>query len=98
MSVALQNSYLSTLKHFKQKYGAEYGITQIGFFGSVARGDQTEESDVDILVEASKLGLGIVAMQLKLEEMFNKPVDLVRKTKYMRENFRKRIEQEAIYV
>ena len=95
---ATQNSYLNTLQHFKQEYGAKYGITQIGFFGSVARGEQTEDSDVDVVVEASKLGLEIVAIQQKLEEMFNKPVDLVRKTKYMRENFRNRIEQEAIYV
>ena len=95
---AVQHSYISILQRFKQEYAAKYGITQIGLFGSVARGEETDESDVDVVVEASRLGLEIVAIQQILEEMFKKPVDLVRKTKYMRENFRNRIEKEAIYV
>ena len=39
---ATQNTYIDTLRRFKQEFGAEYGITQIGFFGSVARGEKTK--------------------------------------------------------
>jgi len=95
---AAQNSYIDTLRRFKQEYGAEYGIKQIGFFGSVARGDQTAESDVDVVVDAPELGLNAVSLWLKLEEVFNKSVDLVIKSEYMRERFKNRIEKEAIYV
>ena len=95
---AAQNSYIDILRRFKQEYGAEYGITQIGFFGSVARGDQTDESDIDVIVDAPALGLDIVSLWQELEKAFDKPVDLVRKSKYMRERFRNRIEKEAIYV
>ena len=95
---AIQHSYISTLQRFKQEYADKYGITQIGFFGSVARGEETDESDVDVIVEAPTLGLNAVSLWQELEKAFGKPVDLVRKTKYMRENFRKRIEKEAIYV
>jgi predicted nucleotidyltransferase len=94
-----QNSYIDTLRRFKQEYGAEYGIAQIGFFGSVARGDQTEESDVDVIVDAPELGLfKMCGMRLKLEEEFNKSIDLVVKSEYMQERFKNRIEKEAIYV
>jgi predicted nucleotidyltransferase len=96
---ATQNSYIATLQRFKQEYGAQYGITQIGFFGSVARGEDTDGSDVDVIVEAPGLGLFAMAgMRLKLEEIFNKSVDLVVKSEYMRERFKNRIEKEAIYV
>ena len=43
---------MNILCHFRQKHGNEYGITHIGIFGSVARGEHTEESDVDVLVRA----------------------------------------------
>ena len=95
---ATQSTYIDTLRRFKQEFGTEYGITQIGFFGSVARGEETDESDVDVVVEAPALGLNAVSLWQELEKAFGKPVDLVRKTKYMRENFRNRIEKEAIYV
>ena len=98
MTTATQNSYIDTLRRFKQEYGVKYGITQIGFFGSVARGDQTEDSDIDVIVEAPALGLNAVSLWQELEKTFGKPVDLVRKSKYMQERFRNRIEKEAIYV
>ena len=44
--------YMNILRRFKQEHAVEYGITNIGIFGSVARGDHTDESDVDVLVEA----------------------------------------------
>ena len=95
---ATQNTYIDTLRRFKQEFGTEYGIKQIGFFGSVARGEETDESDVDVIVDAPELGLNAVSLWLKLEEVFNKSVDLVIKSEYMRERFKNRIEKEAIYV
>ena len=92
---ATQNTYIDTLRRFKQEFGAEYGIKQIGFFGSVARGDES----VDVIVDAPELGLfKMASMRLKLEEVFRKSVDLVVKSEYMRERFKNRIEKEAIYV
>jgi predicted nucleotidyltransferase len=93
-----QTQYINTLQRFMQEHGTEYGIRRIGIFGSVARGEQTPESDVDVLVEAPTLGLEVVDMKRKLEETFNKPVDLVIKSEFMRERFRNRIEKEVIYV
>lgn len=48
--IQLQDS-ISLLKNFKQKFGDTYGITKLGIFGSVARGENTEDSDIDIVVE-----------------------------------------------
>ena len=56
-----------------------YNTIQAGLFGSVARGETTPESDIDILVELpKKLSLfDFVGLKLDLEDALGKSVDLV---------------------
>ena len=94
-----KNEYLRKLQQFKQLHSSEYGIERIGIFGSVARGEQTENSDVDICIEAPPMGLfAFSGLSLALEELLNVPVDVVRMHKNMNPRFRKRIEKDVIYV
>ena len=91
--------YMNTLQRFKQEHGNEYGITRIGIFGSVARNEHTEESDVDVLIEAPVLDLfSMAGIRSQLEEMMGVPVDVVRRTEYMRPRFKARVEREVVYV
>lgn len=55
------------------------GVEFAGVFGSVARGEATRKSDVDLLVRFSKpIGLfTLVGIQQNLSEQLKKPVDLV---------------------
>jgi predicted nucleotidyltransferase len=49
-------------------------------FGSYSRGEATESSDIDLLVEldySKSIGLGFIQMQLDLQELLSKKVDLV---------------------
>lgn len=57
----------------------EAGVTRSSLFGSVARGEAREDSDIDILVEVpSGTGLfAFVGLQHKLEDVLGKKVDLV---------------------
>ncbi len=59
----------------------EYGVTVIGIFGSVARGEEGPESDVDLVVDFAKdstPGLfKLVGLKLHLEKLLGAPVDLV---------------------
>ena len=91
--------YMNILQRFKQVYGNKYGITSIGLFGSVARNEHTEESDVDVLVEAPVMSI-FTCMDIKkqLEDMMGASVDVVRKTEFMRPRFKARIEKEVLYV
>ena len=71
----------------------------MGIFGSVARDEQTEKSDVDICVESPPMGLfAFSGLCLDLEELLGVPVDIVRIRSNMNSKFRKRIEKEVIYV
>ena len=95
-----QLRYINTLKHFMQEHGAEYGITRIGIFGSVARGEQRADSDVDIYFETDrKLSLfRMGGLMYDLRELFGVPVDLVHNTNRLPAVFRQQIERDIIYV
>lgn len=78
---------------------ARYHVRQLGVFGSVARDEQTEDSDVDILVEFdSPIGFfEFVRLENQLSKMLNKKVDLVSK-KALKPSIREDILNETIYV
>ncbi|TVQ50510.1 MAG: hypothetical protein EA377_14230 [Phycisphaerales bacterium] len=59
---------------------AKHHVARLELFGSFARGDAAPGSDLDILVTfepGAKVGLGIVALQQELEDLFGRPVDLL---------------------
>lgn len=57
----------------------EAGVTKSALFGSVVRGDDNKDSDIDMLVELpdGKSLLDLVRLQRKLEEALKKKVDLL---------------------
>ncbi len=57
----------------------QYGVTAAGLFGSIVRGEMTEDSDIDILVEIAKdiSLLDFVGLKLEIEDTLGKKVDLV---------------------
>lgn len=61
-------------------YLATQPVTKAWLFGSYARGEQREDSDVDLLVEldhSQRVGLRFFGMYVDLKELLNKEVDLV---------------------
>lgn len=61
---------------------AEFGVEQIGLFGSFVRGEASSESDIDLLVEMSKnrkTFRNFMALNYYLEELFGRRVELVTK-------------------
>jgi len=74
-----------------------FGVTSLSIFGSVARGDATESSDIDMLVEFGA-PVGFFAMaRLKhhLEDLLGAPVDLVT-VGGLRDSMRNRVLREAV--
>ena len=57
---------------------SRFHVERIGIFGSYARSEETDSSDVDILVELSQpIGLNLVDLIYFLEEKIGERVDLV---------------------
>lgn len=54
-------------------------VSRIGVFGSMARGEATEQSDIDLIVEFSKRKslLALVALERQMSETLGRRVDLL---------------------
>ncbi len=74
-----------------------FGVSSVALFGSLARGEATEDSDIDLLVEFSKpIGLlQFVALKRALGEVLGRPVDLVTRNA-LKPQLRDQILREAI--
>jgi predicted nucleotidyltransferase len=93
------DDYVHLLRQFKQEYATEYGIMKIGIFGSVARGEHIEGSDIDIFYEGPSMGLkSLVRLPAKLAFFLGIPVDVIRKHKNLRPGLIQTIERDIIYV
>jgi len=90
---------LSLLRKNKRHYSEKYGVTRMGIFGSVARGEQTNESDIDIYFEADRISLfRMGGLMYDLQELLGAPVDLVHNSKNLKPAFKQRIERDIVYV
>lgn len=68
------------LKETLREYFAKQPVTKAWVFGSFSRDEETEDSDVDIMVvldESQPVGLKFFAMLLDLRELLGREVDLV---------------------
>lgn len=86
------------IRKIKRILREEFMVDQIGYFGSFARGDFGEDSDVDIIVEC-KRGVGWKFFELKdyLETVLGKKVDLVPENS-LRKNWRESILSQVKYI
>ena len=75
---------LEYLKSQQEQYSKKFGIKFIGLFGSIAKDEADEKSDIDLLYEIEKDKKLSMFSYLKLiselEKIFHKKVDLVRET------------------
>lgn len=93
------NEILETLKVFKPKAESEYGITVLGLFGSCARGQQHDGSDVDICFDGKTPTLITIAkMENELEELIGSPVQMIMLHDGLSKAFVNNIKKDVIYV
>ena len=94
-----RNDILNTIVKFFNLKKDEFSINRMGVFGSVARNELTNNSDIDVVVELDKPDLfKLIGIKQELEELLHCSVDVVRYREKMNSYLKKQIEQEAIYV
>ena len=89
--------YKEILARFKKEFGAQFGIKELGIFGSVARGEHREDSDLDVFVSLEKVEPFIIFDLKELLECKCK-VDLVRLRDSLRPALKNNILKDGIYV
>jgi len=79
----MKSKKFTLLRKKIEEFCKRWSITEFSVFGSVLRVDFRPDSDIDVLVSIdpnAQIGLfELVDMQLELEKMFKRPVDLVEK-------------------
>ncbi len=89
---------IEILYGYKKEFAEVYGILDIGVFGSVARDEAGEDSDVDVVVRISKPDLFMLAgIKNQLEERLHRSVDIITYRENMNQFLKKRIDGEAVY-
>ena len=74
----------------------EYGVTGLCLFGSVARGDNKPDSDVDILVDMPPKIFAYSALHRYLEDLLQTSVDLIRRHPHLSAPFLNQISRDGI--
>lgn len=93
-----RNDCISILKKNRHRIQIEFEVSGLSLFGSVARGDNRADSDVDILVEMPPKILTMSALKDFLESILNTSVDLIRRHSHMSAKFLTQISRDAIKI
>lgn len=96
-------SELQTIKevlaHQKERLHAQYSVRRIGVFGSYARGQGREGSDIDVLVEFDEVPdlIDFIRLRNELIELLGREVDLI-STGGLKGSHRREILDDAAFV
>ncbi len=90
---------IAVLREYKKQFAPKYGITAMGVFGSVARDETREDSDVDIVIKIEPPNLITISrIRIEIEEAIHKHVDILHYRKEMNKLLKEKIDSEVVYV
>ena len=94
-----KTDYINILQGCSSTLRNDYGIKSLRLFGSVARGEDHEGSDVDVFVETETPN-PFLLMDAKdsLERLVGRSVDIIRNHKNLNPRLRSRIERDGVAV
>lgn len=94
-----RDDILEILREFKRDHAEKYGILELGIFGSMARDEIVEGSDVDICIKTKTPNpFLLVHIKEDIERLVRKHVDIVRVREKMNPFLKERIDKEGRYV
>lgn len=92
-----RDQILQLLRQLKPSLQEKYQISDIGLFGSLARGQNEITSDIDIVVKMPADLLKRIRLKRELEAKFNCEVDVIRYWEGMNQYLKTEIERDAVY-
>jgi predicted nucleotidyltransferase len=93
-----RETILRQLKNHFSQFERLYGVTKIGVFGSAARDELRQDSDIDVVVEMKEPDLFyLVHIKETLEKDLHRHVDIIRYRDSMNRYLKARIDKEACY-
>lgn len=93
-----ENQYLEILKANKEVLQKKFSVSSLVVFGSIARGDFSNESDVDVFVQMPAQMVLVVGVKQYLESILNRNVDVIRDHKNLNPFLKQQIEKDGITI
>ncbi len=93
-----QDEYLKILRNHAEDLKNRFGIRSLWLFGSVARNEHQEGSDVDVCVEMAPNLYQLISLKQGLEALLGCTVDVVRMNRNMSPFLKREIEKDGIYI
>lgn len=90
--------YINVLNEHSNEMRKLFGVSSLRLFGSVARNQHTEYSDIDVCVDMPPRLFKLVGLSSYLEELLGCHVDVIRNHKNMNSLLKQEIEKDGIYV
>ncbi|MDO8454581.1 MAG: nucleotidyltransferase domain-containing protein [Sulfurimonas sp.] len=97
-SIIKKNTIINYLQTHKDEFKEKFQVEQIGLFGSFARDEANEESDIDIFVNMKPDLFMLVGLKEKIENDLHKKVDVLAKHKHMKPFLLEMINRDIVYV
>jgi uncharacterized protein len=98
VAIDSKDEVLALLCTLKPDLAERFAINQIGIFGSVARNEARQDSDIDVVVHMQPDMLKRVRLKAELEQAFGREVDVIRYRDSMNPYLKARIDRDVIYV
>ena len=93
-----REEYIALIASHAGELQNTFGITSLRLFGSVAKNEHHEGSDVDVYVEMPPKFFLVIRLKAYLEELLDSPVDIIRKHQHLNPFLLKEIEKDGIEV
>lgn len=93
-----RGEYIHLLQSCSDLLRRQLGVRSLRLFGSVARGEEKETSDVDVCVDMAPDLYLFVELGMYLEELLGCHVDVVREHRNMNAFLKKEIEKDGICI
>ena len=93
-----RGEYIDIIRSHADELQKRFGITSLRIFGSVARDEHHEGSDVDLFATMPPKFYNHAAAARYLEDLLGCSVDLIQEHRNMRPFFRKQIETDGIRI
>ena len=96
--IMTRKDIINYLQNHYEEFNKSYGVNKIGLFGSFARNEANNNSDVDIFVDMKPSIFNLIAIKEKIESDLKRKVDIVRNHKGLKPILKEMINKDLIYV
>ena len=97
-SMKTRSEYIQIIRDHAPELQSRFGIQSMSLFGSVARNEQHEGSDVDLFVKMPPKFFNYIEASEYLRKLLECDVDLISDHRNLRRFFRKQIERDGINI